>query len=278
MPKNKNSWFLDEIIQTWSISTGKTTRIYVLDSGAPKHIDLSKCINNVFNAPEDCHGHATHICGIIHQIAPDCEIVPVKITDLVPNVELIKNALTQIIRNVKVGRKDIINMSLSLSAYDKTIDRLITKLYKMNIPVVCAAGNRNGLSSWYPAKLDEPISVASYGKKFKISTFSPEDSSTDFYAPGENIWSTWLCNDYQAMSGTSQSCPYVAAVIALLLSNINTKVNIPTILSHLISNSFSDVSGNRIISPKAVLNNHIEFIDNVKRPWYSFLMDLFKKG
>jgi major intracellular serine protease len=274
----QNSWFINEIYPLWNLSKGSGCRIYVLDTGCPTHQILSN-INNIFKSEIDTNGHATHISGILLQIAPDCEIVPIKITDgASPSIPLIISALKHILSLVKDNRRDVINMSISYSANDKAIYKLIKKLYNENVPIVCASGNTNGKDSWYPAKLKETIAVGSYNSEYQISAFSSNDEVVDFFAPGENIYSTALCDEFTTMSGTSQACPYVAGIVALLLTSIAKNATIPSLVSHLKKYSIP-ISQDKIrISPVSVLNNPIIPVDNMPVPWYIRLINLFKKG
>ncbi len=83
---------------------------------------------------------------------------------------------------------------------------------------IFAAGNSNDDSEWYPAYYEGTIAVASHDNKGKKSGFSNYGEWIDITAPGTNIASTSLNDNYSYASGTSMACPHVSGAAALVLS------------------------------------------------------------
>merc|ERR1712021_272899 len=70
----------------------------------------------------------------------------------------------------------------------------------------------------YPASYKAVISVAAGDSNRSLASFSQRNSEVDVAAPGVAIRSLGTNNDYRFLSGTSQACPHVAGVVALMMS------------------------------------------------------------
>ena len=70
----------------------------------------------------------------------------------------------------------------------------------------------------YPAQYDSVLGIGATDKLDTIAPFSNTGKGVDLVAPGVGILSTYRDNRYRELSGTSQACPHVAGVAALLKS------------------------------------------------------------
>lgn len=168
----------------------------------------------------------THCIGIIAArdndigmvgVAPKCNVISVKVlgADGSGDYEGIRNALRYAIKI----QPHVISMSLGAYEYDSELHKLVKKLYSMNIPIIAAAGNDgtdNAVN--YPGKFPETICVTAFDKNGNPADFNSTGKEADFSAPGVDIYSTWLKNKYASLSGTSMATPFMAGVVALLLS------------------------------------------------------------
>lgn len=167
----------------------------------------------------------THVAGIIAAaangfgvvgVAPEAKILPIKVLD-----NNGRSSYDQIARGLRTAidqRVDIINMSLgSPSAPPQVIHRLIQEAVQQKIIVVAAAGNDGGGVN-YPAHYDEVIAVGAVDKNGNLANFSSRGSEIDAVAPGVEIYSTHLHNNYATLRGTSQASPFIAGICALLLA------------------------------------------------------------
>ena len=107
-------------------------------------------------------------------------------------------------------------------------------LWDKGILLVAAVGNdreelkgsKDELESvGWPAKYDCVIGVGATDRMDTIAPFSNVGTGVDLVAPGVNILSSYRGNRYRELSGTSQACPHVAGVAALLKSYRKTLSN-----------------------------------------------------
>ena len=219
--------------------TGSDVRIGVIDSGIISHPDLGDNILSGYNYLDnsgdvtDTIGHGTFVSGLIGAkadgvgidgVAPDAEIVPLKCFDTgyTTRVSHICSALYDAANNYNC---DIINMSLGVSNYSKTLNNAIDYVLGKGIIVVAAVGNTGDETLYYPAAFESVVGVASVDSEGERSLFSQKNESVMIAAPGEYIYSTNISGGYSAKKGTSFSTPLVSGCIAAFL-NIDEELNI----------------------------------------------------
>jgi subtilisin family serine protease len=187
-------------------------------------------------------------------------------------------------------KPDIINMSLGGKNPMPEAHEVIKKLDAQGIIMVCSAGNngeKTDKSILYPAKYDEVLAVGSYSPTLitSKSLFSSVGPEIDIAAPGDQILSTYLNNQYSVMSGSSQAAPAVSAILALYISYLK-KNRIPytaqsvkdTILKNckdVGAEGFDQEFGWGIISPKKIFQTLQSVGQPVivqKTPWWKKLM------
>lgn len=224
---------LNNIPDTWKITQGEGITIAVLDTGFSGHEDLKE---NESRGPSfvigesniDLNGHQTHVTGTICAsndkkgvvgVAPKAKVVAIKVLDKngLGGSYAFEKALEYCIKELK---PDVINMSLGSSIdFGGKIRSQIKKLYDMNIPVICASGNDGDKTKVnFPARYKETIAIGAYNYGKKVARFSSGGQNLDFVAPGVDIFSTWLENQYSSLSGTSMAAPFVTGVVALMLA------------------------------------------------------------
>ncbi|HKX83352.1 MAG TPA: S8 family serine peptidase [Pyrinomonadaceae bacterium] len=188
--------------------------------------------------PMDDNGHGTHCAGIIGAEGDNDEgiaginwkvqIMPLKFLGR-GGFGSTKNAIEAI--NYAIDRKKagvnvrVINASWGSTQYSKALEDAIRAAGDAGILFVAAAGNNstdNDSRAHYPSnyKLPNVISVAALDRTDSLATFSNYGAKTvHIAAPGRDIISTWLNNDYREASGTSMAAPQVSGVAALVLAN-----------------------------------------------------------
>ena len=215
---------------TWSITKGEGITAMVIDTGHPVHPDIGDNAiegkNCIPGEPiEDENGHQLHCTGIICAkdnetgmvgVAPEAKCISVKA--LAKNGSGSYLGLGEALDYAIEMKPDVVSMSLGGSTPSTLLERKIKKLYNMNIPVVCAAGNTGEGGVNWPAAFEETIAVAAYDKYGKIAYFSSRGEKVEWAAPGVRIYSTYLNNGYASLSGTSMACPFITGVICLMLA------------------------------------------------------------
>lgn len=257
----------NKVPDAWKTSMGEGVNVFILDTaGTSAHPDLKENLLGGTNFSSsrntiDNNGHGTHCAGIIAAskntkgmvgVAPKTKIYLVKVLDDNGggSISAIEKGLRfcydlKINKNAK-NKPDIISLSLGSDTPLPSVHAWIKKLYELDVPVVCAAGNSGKAGVVYPARYPETIAIAAHDINNNIGVFSTSGEEVDFSAPGVNIYSTWKNNSYAVLSGTSMATPYITGVISLLLSKHkkqeaqgipNNCKTIPQIVEHLVRNS-----------------------------------------
>lgn len=240
-PKIGQQWGLEQVsalqawdtIRNWKGEMKESVTVAVIDTGIDLgHPDLKNRYipgySTLENSPDftDDVGHGTHVAGIIAAdtnngkgIAGVSGVSPVKI---LPIRALGKRGGTSLsvaagIERAIEAKVDVINMSLGGSGYSQLLRKTIKKATDQGILVVVAAGNANtNTDNYFPAGFSECLTVAAVNEKIKPSSFSNYGSAVDLAAPGEQILSTVLDDQYEQYNGTSMATPFVSAAAALV--------------------------------------------------------------
>jgi thermitase len=187
--------------------------------------------------PIDDNGHGTFCAGII---GAECDnnagvcgvnwktqIMPLKFMNaggfgyVADAIEAINYAIERKRAGVNLR---VINASWGLSQPSRALEDVIRKAYEAEILFIAASGSTssdNDTRQRYPAgyHVGNIISVAATDRSDALAQFSNYGSkSVHLAAPGKDILTTALGNDYELHSGTSMAAAFVAGVAALALS------------------------------------------------------------
>lgn len=263
-------WAIDDLQLplAWNFTTGsKDVVVGVIDTGIEEthsaletliKKDLCKYFNNGESNEDDlCDylGHGTNSAGVIGTIGNNIgcigvnrnvSIVSLKVTN--KHGSAFSSNVAEAIEYAEKNNIFILNLSLAWkhnsSMYDKPLEEIIKSYSGL---VICGAGNdgvdNDGNNPSYPSSyaLDNIISVGAYDQNHDRAIWNQSESSNyginsvDIYAPGSNIYTTFLNDGYNNANGTSIAAPYVTGVAALLLS-LNKNLT-PTQLKEAILNS-----------------------------------------
>lgn len=153
-------------------------------------------------------GHGTFITGIIHQAAPDADVLAIRVihSDGVAyesDVLLALHALLDRVRRAQEGGRpelmvDVVSMSLgyfdeAAGAGTSPIADVLGELTARGVVVVAAAGNDATSRRFYPAALSDRPSEANGGPPvFAVGALNPNGSKALFSndGPWVNCWAT----------------------------------------------------------------------------------------
>jgi subtilisin family serine protease len=238
----ENIWFRPENIPAY-----KDDELGIIDDKKGYNADANS------GDPMDDNGHGTHCAGIIGAEGDNDEgiagvnwkvkIMPLKFLGK-GGFGSTQNAIEAI--NYAIDRKKagvnirVINASWGSTLKSKALGDAIRAAGEQGILFVAAAGNSstdNDRKPHYPSNYDLPnvISVAALDRNDNLASFSNFGAKTvHIAAPGKDIVSTWLNNQYREASGTSMATPQVAGVAALLISG-NPDIDVETLRAKLLS-------------------------------------------
>jgi thermitase len=222
------------------------TNIWVRPSGMSPYLDAELgSVDDVhgFNAldnlsdPMDENGHGTHCAGIIGAegennlgiagVNWNVRIMPLKFMNAggFGTTKDAIEAINYVIERKKAGvNVRVISASWGSTMKSRALEDVIRKAYENDILFVAAAGNasvNNDRSPHYPSSYNVPnvVSVAALDRNDQLARFSNYGlKSVAVAAPGVDILSTWLGNQYEEKSGTSMATPVIAGVAALILA------------------------------------------------------------
>lgn len=162
-------------------------------------------------------GHGTLVAGIIHVVAPQARLVPIKGFDAYgyTNVFTIVEA---VYKSIELD-VDVLNMSFSTSEASDALHTALMEAQASGIALVASAGNdgRDARDS-YPAAYPTVCGVGATDFTDKLAGFSNYGRGVSVVAPGAFVVSTVPGGRYAAAWGTSFSAPIVSGAMAVLAS------------------------------------------------------------
>jgi subtilisin family serine protease len=218
-------------VQEWASARGAGVTVAVIDSGIEGshpavggrvvravRVDLhgeSATIDD--EAPIDVVGHGTACAGIIHGLAPEAELVSVRVLGKNNRTKGLAFAygLDWVIQQ-GIG---VANLSLSSRSEElyATFHDLADQAYFGNTVLVCAASNYPGLAS-YPSLYSSVVSVAAHDMPDATTWFYNPRPPVEFGAWGVAVPVAWRDGTTIVATGNSFASPHIAGLVAKIRS------------------------------------------------------------
>lgn len=255
-----NQWALPKISapKAWDITQGSSSIIVaVIDNGMNlAHPDFHNKLvagRDIYAIPHDDNPtvedgvlHGTACSGIIGArtnndtgvagLAWNCKIMPIRASSY---YGMTSDNLAESIDWAAQNGAHVISVSHSGLSYSQDLEASINNAATYGrggkgCVIVFSSGNDGSASVGYPSGLTNVIAVGATIDTDVKWSYSNYGSELDVMAPGgsSTIWTTGLTGYVSDFGGTSASCPHVAALAALILSQDNnlTKAQVQEII------------------------------------------------
>ncbi len=188
-------------------------------------VDFSKNSESK-TAPNDAHGHGTHVSGIIKSVFPKVKLLSLKYYNRKASGKENLDSTIKALRYAVEKNVDIINYSGGGPEPDLEELEILKQAEAKGILIVAAAGNEESnidvkKNAYFPASygLTNIITVTAHDKNLQILTSSNYGkNSVDISAPGHRIKSSLQGGRAGFLTGTSQATAFVSGVAAMLMS------------------------------------------------------------
>ena len=213
----------------WGGSTGSGVTVAIIDSGLETahpalrgRVVESVAVELVEGEPRivpddagDLFGHGTACGGIILGLAPDVELVSVRVlgADLRGKGAAFAAGLEWVIeRGVQVAN---LSLSSKSEALYGTFHELADQAYFHNVVLVCAANNVPGAS--YPSLFSSVLSVAAHAEPDPWRFYYNPSPPVEFGAWGVDVPIAWRDGGTTVATGNSFASPHICGLAALIV-------------------------------------------------------------
>jgi subtilisin len=213
----------------WGGATGAGVKICVLDSGVDldhplvgvvqRSVAISIHQDEVLieeDTAGDLCGHGTACAGVIRSLAPECELVSVRV--LGAGYTGSGAVLLEGLRWAIEQGFDVINMSLSTTKqkFAGLLHELADSAYFRRTMLVASAHNMPVES--YPWRFSSVISVGSHEQEDPFAYYYNPRPPVEFFARGVDVEVAWMGGGRLVCTGNSFATPHIAGIAALVLS------------------------------------------------------------
>lgn len=234
-PLYNQQWYAPETYadKAWDMLKRRDmVRVAIIDTGVNgNHPDLKGRVLKGYdfvNGKDDTgddHGHGTFAAGIIAASANEigirglydfAQILPVRVVGK-DGIGTYEDTAKGIIWAADQGAK-VINLSIGGYGYSYILQDAVDYALEKGCLLVAAGGNDGTKQPIYPAAYPDVIGVSALSHDGHIWSSSNNGKHIDVAAPGTDILSTGLGEDYVYVTGTSAAASVVSALAAMIVS------------------------------------------------------------
>lgn len=189
--------FVDKDATPWDATNG-------IDDDGDGHVD-------------EAFGHGTHVAGITALVAPDAELLIVRVLDADGRGDVLDVAAG--IRWAVTHGARVINLSLGSLQSSNAIQNAMEEAEQNGILCVASAGNWGAEQpEEFPARSSHAHAIAATDVAAHPAAFTSFADYVVLSAPGVGVRSAFPGGGYRLWNGTSMSVPFVSGAAALLWS------------------------------------------------------------
>lgn len=209
---------------TW----GTGVKLAIIDTGISPHPALPDNIiryNLVTGEDPNAtwNGHGTAVAsliagttGVTPGVAPGTQLIDIRVADSNGNSSSFQLA-EGIVTAVDAGAH-IINISMGSNGDSLLVRDAVAYASSRGVVIVASSGNEGRSQPAYPAGYPDVIAVGAVDRNGTLVNFSNTGKALDITAPGLSVFSAWTDDRYIEFTGTSASAPFVAAAVAVGMS------------------------------------------------------------
>jgi subtilisin family serine protease len=166
---------------------------------------------------DEARGHGTHVAGVVSVVAPDAQLLIVRVLDSEGRGSMMNVARG--IRWAVANGANVVNLSLGGLNKSDAVELALSEASAAGVACIAAAGNDGGpIPAEYPASSHNATAVAAIDVNDVLAPFSSYGDFVDICAPGVSVRSAFTGGGYALWSGTSMSAPWVSGGVALVLA------------------------------------------------------------
>jgi subtilisin family serine protease len=200
--------------------------------------------------PADLFGHGTACAGIIVGLAPEVEIVSMRV--LGPDLKAKGMAFATGLDAIIERPVNVVNLSLSSKseALLPLLHELADHAYFNKVVLVSAVNNVVGPS--YPSLFASVISVASHSEPDPWRFYYNPEPPVEFGAWGLDVPVAWRGGGHTVGTGNSFAAPHITAMVALILSKHPglTPFEVKAVLAAVADNERPELRKTAAVTPR----------------------------